>query len=203
MGSAINVNDDELASLLNSLEDRLGPVGLSSLVNQERILASEGIIEEVTHAEAAELRLNWSRSRTGRAPSVNAGDVRIRPLGVRERLAELLDLLEIAIGGSYAIEVHLRDDLKASSDEDLLPWNGQVVFANPPESALVTTEGHEWTLPDQSTLQQREAAVRQVVSLINQIREVAELPRSETLHTVTASNDDDSSTDLSIPGGWS
>jgi hypothetical protein len=197
------VNEDELASLLNILEQGLIEASLSSLVNQERISAVEGKTEELTVEDMAGLRDEWSRRGMGRTPRVRADDVRIRPLTVGERLAELLDLVEVAVGGTYAIEIRLRDDLKTGldADADANTWSGQVVFADPPESELSGASQREWTLPDQSALRQRGTAVREVILLINQLREQAELPRSERLHSVTAP--DAGSAELDMPGDWS
>lgn len=193
------MNEEELASLLSILEQGLIQAGLSSLVNQERIVASEGKAEELTTRDVAQLHLERSRQRTAPRSRAKAGDVRVRPLGAAERLAELVDLVEVAVGGTYAIEVHLRDDLKAALDGDENSWDGQVVFADPPESALVGTSPQEWTLPDQLTLRQRAPAVREVILLINQLRDQAELPRSELL--LSAAEPDDNH--FAIPGGWS
>jgi hypothetical protein len=197
------MNEDELSSLLNTLEQGLIQDGLSSLVNQERISAVEGKAEELTAEDVAELRYEWSQRGMGRAPRVRADDVRIRPLTVGERLAELLDLVEAAVGGTYAIEMRLRNDLKAALDvNDVATWSGEVVFGDPPESELSGAPPQEWTLPDQPALQQRGAAVRDVILRINQLREQAELPRSERLHSVTAP-DDGSTADFDMPGDWS
>jgi hypothetical protein len=194
------VNDVELASLLNDLEQGLIAAGLSSLVNQERISTVEGTVEEVRREDANEPRSGWSQQRPGRVPRVKAGDVRIRPLAVAERLAELLDLVEAAVGGTYAVEVRLRDDIKAALDEGE-DWTGQILFADPPESQPVTATRPEWSLPDQATLQEREAAVREVISLINQLRDQAEVPRSQQLRSVAA-HGTQNSTDVANPGDW-
>lgn len=196
------MREDELADLLNALEQGLSGNGLSSLVTQERISAVEGKVEKPTTQDITELRDDWSRQGVGRTPRVRADDLRIRPLTVSERLAELLDLVEAAVGGTYAIEMRLRDDLKAALNAETGSWDGQVVFADPPESELSETTAGEWTLPDQSSLRQREAAVQEVISLVNRLREQAELPRSERLHSTTTS-DDDSSPDLEMSGDWS
>lgn len=195
------MNEEEVANLLGALEQGLIQVGLSSLVNQERIVASEGKAEELTTGDVAQLHLERSRLRTPSRSRAKAGDVRVRPLGPAERLAELLDLVEVAVGGTYAIEVHLRDDFKAALDGDENSWDGHVAFANPPEAPLVGTSPQEWILPDQLTLQQRVPAVREVILLINQIREQAELPRSELLHSVIGP--EDSNDDFTVPGDWS
>jgi hypothetical protein len=197
------MNDDELTNLLNDLEEVLIQVGLSSLVDQERISGLEGRVEKVTSEDVEELRTQWSQHSSGRVPRAREDDVRVRPLDVGERLAMLLDLVEVAVGGTYAIEVHLRDDIKEPLDESE-NWNSRVIFADPPESQPITAVGPEWELPDQATLQQREAAVRDVISLINLLRDQAELPRSERLRSLSADGVE-SSTDpkLTIPGDWS
>jgi hypothetical protein len=194
-----NVNENELAILLNVLEQGLAANGLSSLVNQERISAVEGKVEGVTAQDIAALRYRAARKNAGRASGVRADDVRLRPLTVGERLAVLLDLVEAAVGGTYAIETRLRDDLKAALDGDTGTWSGEVVFADPPESELSGTTRGEWTLPDQESSKQREAAVREVIRLANRLREQAELPRSERLHSDATGSGDD----LDMPGDWS
>jgi hypothetical protein len=197
------MNEDELASLLNALEQGLIQLGLSSLVNQERISAVEGKVEEVTSDDVAELRREWSQHSSGRAPGARDGDVRIRPLDAGERLAMLLDLVEVGVGGTYAIEIHLRDDIKTALDEGE-NWSGQVVFADSPESQPVAVVRPEWELPDQATIHQREAAVRDVILLVNQLRGQADLPRGERLHSVDAPGAaSDADSDLTIPGDWS
>jgi hypothetical protein len=197
------VNEDEVADLLNRLEQALIVAGLSSLVNQERMSAVEGRAEKLTTADMVRLHGRFSRQGTRRVPQVRADDIRIRPLSVNERLAELLDLVEVAIGGSYAIETRLRDEIKIALDagDDANSWTGDVVFADPPESELSGAARREWDLPDQLTLRQRGAAVREVLLLINQLRQQAQLPRSEQLHRVTDPEAD--KTALDIPGGWS
>jgi hypothetical protein len=195
-----NVDEDELASLLDVLEQGLIQAGLSSLVNQERISAVEGMVEEVTRAEVDELRRVWSEQHSGRAPGVSAGEVRVRPLRADERLAGLLDLVEVAVGGTYAIEIQLQDDIKAALDEGE-NWTGQVIFADPPESQPVTAGRPEWSLPDQATLQQREAAVRRVISLVYQLREQAGLPRSDRLRSEAAPQAE-TGADIANPGDW-
>jgi hypothetical protein len=196
-----NVNEDELASLLNALEQGLSINGLSSLVNQERISAVEGKVEEVTAQDIAELRNRITRRNAGRAPGVRADDVRLRPLTVGERLAVLLDLVEAAVGGTYAIEMRLRTDLKAALDGDNGAWSGEVVFANPPESELSGVGPGEWVLPEQDASKQREAAVREVILLVNRLREQAELPRSERLHSEGPGTGTSDAPDM--PGDWS
>ena len=196
------MNEEELASLLVALEQGLPGVGLSSLVTQERISAVEGKAEKPSSQEMAELRDDWSRRRAGRTPRVRADDMRVRPLTVSERLAELLDLIEAAVGGTYAIEIRLRDDFKAALDAEIGSWDGQVVFAEPPEAELSQTTTGAWTLPEQSVLREREAAVRRVILLVNLLREQADLPRSERLHSTTTT-DENSSADFDVSEDWS
>jgi hypothetical protein len=195
------MNEDELTNLLDELEQGLIQAGLSSLVNQERISAVEGRVEEVTQAEALELRRERPDGRPRRAPGVKPGDVRIRPLSVSERLAELLDLVEVAVGGSYAIEVNLREDLRAAFDDGNQSWNGEVIFADPLEAELITSSRAEWMLQDQSTLRQRGTAVQQVISLVNQLRDLARLQRSERLRSITGI-ESDSNGELTTLGDW-
>ena len=64
------MDDDELASLLDTLEQGLIQAGLSSLVNQERVSAVEGKVEELTAADVVGLRREWSRRHVGRVSRV-------------------------------------------------------------------------------------------------------------------------------------
>lgn len=195
------MDEEELTNLLDILETGLNQVGLSSLVDQGRISAVEGRIEELTAGEVIQLRREWARQRRGRAAQLKVGDVRTRPLRAGERLAELLDLVEAAVGGSYAIETHLRDDIKTALTDDEHAWNGEIVFVDPPESAPTGGSQAEWALPDQPALQQRAAAVREVILSISQLRNQADLPRSERLHSTAVPDDGDKN--LPMPGDWS
>jgi hypothetical protein len=194
------VEEIQLAEILNSLERILSENGLAALVAQERLSAVEGKAEKPTIQEMAELGYAGSRWSTGRRPRVRAEDVRLRPLTTGERLATLLDLIEAAVGGTYAIEMRLRNDLKAALDENVA-WDGRVVFADPPESELSGVAPGEWVLPDQRALQQRQGAVREVILLVNQLREQAELARSDRLHSDTPVGG--TGVDDEIPGDWS
>lgn len=195
------MNEDELATLLNTLEQGLIRIGISSLVDQERFSATEGKTEKLTAQDIAESRHESSRQGKGESRRVRADDVRVRRLTAGERLAELLDLVEAAVGGTYAIEMRLRTDVKDALDVHSDTWSGQVVFADPPESDLSGATLGERALPDESTLRQREAAVREVISLVNQLREQAELPRSERLKTADT-HGAGARTDSSVPGDW-
>jgi len=204
------VTEDELRSLLSGLEQGLAGTDLSSLVDQERIAAAEGKAEEPTAEDIEDVRQERALRGLKRTSGPRSGDVRVRPLDTSERLAHLLDLLEVAIGGSYAIETHLRQDLKTALGESsaaqtvdeqaVHEWNGQVVFAVPAESGIEVSDQPEWSLPDQATLERREAVVRRVILLINQIRSEAGLPRSDYLQLSSA--DDSVNFDPEFPGGW-
>jgi hypothetical protein len=191
----------QLAEILNSLVRVLSENGLSALVAQERLSAVEGKLEKPTTQEMDELRYAWSRWSMGRTPRMRAEDVRLRPLTTGERLATLLDLVEVAVGGTYAIEIGLRNDLKTAHNAEGVAWDGRVVFADPPESELSGVTPGEWVLPDQDALQQRQGAVREVILLVNRLREQAELTRSDRLHSDTP--DADSGADGKTPGDWS
>jgi hypothetical protein len=173
------VDEGEIANLLDGLEQGLIRVGLSSLVNQERIAAREGKVEGVTDQDLAEFHDQWSRQGLRRPPRARVDDVRARQLTVRERLAVLFDLLEAAVGGIYAIEASLRDDVKSTLAADGNAWNGQIVFADPPESELSLLRQQEWVVPDITALTRRAASVRAVILTINRMREQAELSRSD------------------------
>jgi hypothetical protein len=200
-----HVTEDELRTLLDGLEQGLVGTDLSPLVEQERITAAEGKAEEPTAEDIEGVRQERASQGLKRTSGPRSGDVRIRPLDAGERLAQLLDLLEVAIGGSYAIETHLRQDLKTALGESSTvqiahEWNGQVVFSVPAESAIEEGDQAEWRLPDQAMLEQREAAVRRAILLINQLRGMAGIPRSDYLQL--ASTDDSTDFDSDFPGAW-
>jgi hypothetical protein len=195
------VDEDELARLLEALEQGLIRTTLSSLVDQERITAAEGTIEELSEDQVTSLRREWS-VHPGRAPSLNVGDIRIRPLSTGERLARLLDLLEIAIGGSYAIETRLRDEIKVDLDADADGWTGQIIFAGLVTTQPRVTADDQWDLPDQSVLEEREPAVRQVILMIDRLRELAGVARSPRLAAVVPP-DPERVTREPMPGDWS
>jgi hypothetical protein len=200
------VTEEELVDLLNTLEQGLNEVGLSSLVDQERIAAVEGKAEEPTTEDIEAVHREWALQGVKRPTRPRSNDVRIRPLDASERLAQLLDLLEVAIGGSYAIETHLRNDLKTaldepSGDEVTHAWNGEIVFTVPAEPGFAENDRTEWSLPDQKTLKQREASVRQVILLINQLRNEIGVHRSPYLERATAANT--AEFDPEFPGAWS
>ena len=204
------MTEEELIGTLNILEQALDGVGLSSLVDQEQVAAAEGKAEEPTSEDVEAVRQEWAVLGVKRLSRPRAGDVRIRPLDTSERLAQLLDLLEIAIGGSYAIETHLRGDLKsalddesdsATADSSSDQWDGRIIFADPAEDSSSVTGLEEWSLPDQRFLQQREPAVRQAISLINQLRDSIGVRPSNYLDRAdTTIGGDRFAPDF--PGGW-
>ena len=197
------MDEEQLAEILNSLERSLSEIGLSALVAQERLSAVEGKAEKPTTREIEELRYSSSRRGMGRSPRVRAEDVRLRPLSPGERLATLLDLLEAAVGGTYAIEIHLRDDLRAAIETEDVAWDGRVVFADPPETELTGVTPGEWVLPGQEALRQRQAAVREVSLLVNRLREQAQLTRSDWLQSDAPADTAGTGVDAENAGDWS
>ena len=132
--------------------------------------------------------------------------MRIRPLSARERFAQLLDLIEVAIGGSYAIETRLRGDIygalgESNNREVIQVWDGQISFYAPQDSGLEENLQTEFNLPDQGILEQRRAAVRRVVSIIDQLRTETGVHRSDYLRR--ESIDESDNFDPEFPGEWS
>src|SRR5512132_4006905 len=95
----------ELTELLRGLEDLLTEAGLSFVVDQERVLAVEGVAAP-TDDRAAEGRQFSARADVG--PSgvhrMKGSDAVRRPLSTGERVAVLLDLIEVASAGTVEIE---------------------------------------------------------------------------------------------------
>jgi hypothetical protein len=111
------VDDIEVAELLESLEALLASLGLVSIVEQERTAASEGRVVETTRADLPP-------KRTRDQAQLAVGDFRRVPLSSRERLKILVDLAEVAVGATFAIEERVHDFVReyfANTDEEF-PW---------------------------------------------------------------------------------
>lgn len=183
------MTDENFANqLLEDLELLLERLGLHFIVNQERTLASEGepqlakyskttwsqhedfpfeapserasrwnIEDEVTRA----LEVTKGREAAARRP-YRKDDVVITQPGPAERLATLIDLIEVATAGSVAMELALIDLLKdltrstaghtsARGEEKgawIATWQGRVIFDAPPEADLRNERRSTWTVTD-------------------------------------------------------
>jgi hypothetical protein len=195
------MDDEKLTELVRVLEQGLIARGLSSLVDQERIMAVEGRVVDVMEGDV--LREGRTRDRRIHGASrLKVGDVRVRNLDIQERLELLLDLTEAAVGGTYAIEARLREDLATSLELSSHAWDGRVVFETPPEATLGGSES-VWELSTRSELASRRSAVAEVLTLLSQLRTEAGVSRGVWLATAPAdagSDAEDSHT--SALGDW-
>jgi hypothetical protein len=181
------MTEEERTRLLFALEQILERLGLGFVVAQERVIAAEGrslTSEELTtHGQALDIGSTsggfTDRQSSGRTaslwdmdeavPSVGkerlkSGDIVVTPLDVRSRLALLLDLVEVATAGTVAMEQVVVDELRADSTDGLL------AFEEPPEALTADTVGA-----------QARRRARDVVSVVDELRDLAEVPRGQWL----------------------
>lgn len=167
------MEDHEIAGVLAELESILDRLGYSALVEQERRAAAAGRVVETTKEDRAR-----SRGRRGSRPEV--GDVRRTPLTAAERLAMLIDLVEAAVGGTFAIEERVLDfaysNFPAAATEGRMP-----TFRPDVAEGFAVEDDRQWTLPDRPDLDTRRQTVREVLADLDQLRDVAGLDRDPVL----------------------
>lgn len=173
------MNAQEMQELLGELERLLPELGLGSIVDQELTSAAEGRTEAET----------TRRKRQSTAPS---SDVRVVGLAIEDRIAALLDLLEVAVGGTFTIEESV---IEFVTRQEL----GRGVSFSPDryESSDVR-DIREWTTPDRERLEPRREAVREVIMLVDEIRSATGLRRAAHLEL----REDLTSLRFDAPGGW-
>lgn len=92
-----DVDEEELQEILRRLQVGLNEAGLVSIVEQGLAAVLEGHRIEVGESDR--------RGALGR--KLRTGDIRTEPLSTREHISLLLDLTEVAIGGTLSIETRL------------------------------------------------------------------------------------------------
>lgn len=192
------MTEDEIDQLLRKLEELLKELGLGFVVEQERVLAAEGVSKsgadlsfpvslEQQRYEQLEAPLQI-RQFPGRPPKFNSDDVRVTPLDVRARLGLLLDLIEVATAGTLAMERSVHTEIKTLRDlaesRWAESWNGTVTFANPPEAEWRGETQEPWTLVVGAPYDRSAAHAANVVSLVESLREQADVPRGAWLTRV-------------------
>ncbi|MGN9764404.1 hypothetical protein ACTMS2_04450 [Micromonospora sp. SD12] len=134
------MNEEQIQDLLSALEELLRETGLEFLVDQERILAAEGITHSPNDTRRQSSRTAHTPPRTGEGitdyltlssitidanpevpqsgvgrrtprPRFSNEDAVVTPLTTRQRLQLLLDLIEVATAGSVAIEQEIAIEL--------------------------------------------------------------------------------------------
>lgn len=177
------MNQNELNEFLRQLEVGLNVAGLNALTEQERVAAQEGRTDLFTAREIADFESQAGRRSRGR-PRLKVGDVRVRPLDVRERIQLLLDLVEAAVASTYSIESGLRAQLETSVTDLPPSWTGTVIFDDPREENQDVEADRTWTLPTASELANRRSEVERVLQLLHALREHTEVGRAAWLDVI-------------------
>lgn len=155
-------------------------VGLDGLVEQERATARAGQITEFPQGV---------RRSVAEASAPRKGEFRIEPVGPRQRLATLLDLLEAAVVGADLTEKAVLAAAEGFVERGSVD-TAEVTFDVPSESSDLLTqvgtldggdgESTRRVLGSDSSLD-REVAIVEVVNVIREFRERARLSRGEWL----------------------
>lgn len=179
------MDEAELVEFLAALEEALSAMGLTSLVEQERRAASEGTAVELTRADIPKVRRGQ--------PRAEVGDVRFVPLSTSHRIAMLLDLVEVAVGGTFAISEQLLGFVESE-----FPELGAMRFSSDVAEGLIPEDDRSWTLPERSALEARRADVQAVVQVVFALREATGVARAVELAPATESRAQTSNR----VGGW-
>jgi hypothetical protein len=167
------VEENEVLEILGELESTLEELGYDSMVEQERRAAAEGRVIETTKED----RALFGKRGTLR-PEV--GDVRRTPLSADERLSMLIDLLDVAVGATFAIEERLllfaEQNFPQSTSRGYLP-----TFRPDPEEGFAVDDDRVWALSARGDLAERRSAVRQVLTDLDQLREAVGVERDPIL----------------------
>lgn len=155
------MNQQELHELLEELEGMLREVGLMSVVEQEQQAAAEGRSVEEQGGRRGE------------------SGVQIAALSLEDRVAMLLDLIEVAVGGTQVISSHLSawagEEFIGADVEHLVEFSPSLAEGLRPE------DSESWALPDGEILAQRHQKVQGVLDTVAEIREVVGLERTGEL----------------------
>lgn len=167
------VEEDEVSRILDDLETILEELGYSAVVEQERRAAAAGRVVETTKED----RARYGTRGQGR-PEI--GDVRRTPLTARERLAMLLDLVEVAVGGTFSIEERVLDfaltHFAGSVSEGRTP-----TFRPDSAEGFAVADDRQWALPDREVLESRREHVRQVLNDLDELRNAVGVERDPIL----------------------
>lgn len=167
------VEDIQLEDILREFETMLDQLGFGAIVEQERRAAEGGRVVETTKEDRA-------RSGGPAALRPEVGDVRRTPLTSVERIAMLIDLVEAAVGGTFAIEERVMafayENFPFSAEEGRMPTFGPAAA-----EGFEVTDDREWSLPDAEILESRRPYVRRVLADLEQLREVVGVKRDPVL----------------------
>lgn len=111
---------------------------------------------------------------------IRGSDAVRRPLTPAERIALLLDLIEVVTAGTVEIEATVRYQF-----DHVLGQESQVehtIRFSPPEEAVLRGESNaSWELPSALTLTQEGESAQAVVSTLDQLRAAANIQRGSWL----------------------
>lgn len=167
------MGEDELRELLEEFERLLEELGYGAIVEQERRAAVEGRPVETTKADT-------SRARASKAERAEVGDVRRAPISLAERFAMLCDLLDVAVGSTFAIQERVLEFM----EENFPTRQGQTplpTFRPDPEEGFALDDDRLWSLPSRSLLEARRPNVRDVLTELQQLRDVVGVERADVL----------------------
>lgn len=171
------MRDDELLVLVDQVQRLLEAEGLQPLVDQHRGAVADGRFVEVRSEDVK------GRGRRKGLEQAKAGDVRRVDLSLEEQLSGLLDLIEVAIGGTLAIEERTLQMTRDITDDDQdvsLTFHPDIGEDEPTsEPRLSAEELGGWTLGPDSL--GRRPAVNAVLETVYQLREAAGLERASWL----------------------
>ena len=176
------VEEDEVNAILDQLEAVLEQLGYSAVVEQERRAAAAGRVVETTKEDRA-------RSARGGPGRPEVGDVRRTPLSARERLAMLIDLVEVAVGGTFAIEERVIA-FAATNFADAVSEGRTPTFRPDSAEGFAIDDDRQWALPDREELERRREPVRQVLADLDQLRLAVGVERDPVLTPETVRGED-------------
>lgn len=184
------MEQSQLEDVLGELEAILEQLGYAPIVEQERRAAEGGRVVETTKEDR-------TRASVPSAMRPEVGDVRRAPLTPEERIAMLIDLVEGAVGGTFAIEEKVLNfalaNFPVAAEEGRTP-----TFRPDAAEGFAVADDRQWSLPNRGELESRRQSVRQVLFDLEQLREAVGVRRDPTL--LPEHDDPDTAADQSVLG---
>lgn len=167
------MNESEMLDLLSELETLLAGLGLGAAVDQERAAAAEGrvVVAREDYEPPGPHR---------KGPRPERGDVRLAAMSTADRVGMLLDMVEVAVGGTFAMTDRVRSFVDARfRSQDL----AEPVMSFSPDLAegFISEDTREWDLPGRGSLEARRHAVRDVLTDLEELREQVGVQRGRVL----------------------
>ncbi|MDR2566313.1 MAG: hypothetical protein LBC97_09735 [Bifidobacteriaceae bacterium] len=162
------MEDAEMAELLLKLHEVLREAGLDALVEQEQATARVGQVQEFAADD---------RTHRGNEPAARKGEFRVQAIGMKQRWANVLDLIEAAVAGAHITEQAVLAAPRRLTNGG---FHTDVTFADPsddlggyvqPDTIGDAAEGERsWTLGERHD-DERSKAIREVVHAVQGLRE--------------------------------